>query len=229
MHSNSQLAVLPSNQIPIHSSPPTSSPTPSPPSPLPNPISPTPLSNPIPTAAPSGNIHPMQTRAKSGIHKPKAFLTSKEPTSISEALQHEPWIQAMRDELFALDRNQTWPLFPLPPDRKIIGCKWVFKLKENPDGTINKHKARLVAKGFHQVPGFDFTETFSPVVKPTTIRIILSLALTNQWDIRQLNVNNVFLNGDLHEEVFMAQPPGFKIAHSPPLVCKLHKALYGLR
>lgn len=96
------------------------------------------------------------------------------------------------DEYMALQRNSTWSLVPLPPNRRPIGCKWVFKIKENADGTVHKYKARLVAEGFHRVAGFDFTETFSPVVKPTTIRIILTIAFTNEWPMRQLDINNAF-------------------------------------
>jgi histone deacetylase 1/2 len=119
-------------------------------------------------------------------------------------------------------------LVPLPTNRKAIGCKWVFCVKENADGTVNKYKARLVAKGFHQVHGFDFNETFSPVIKPVTIRIILTLALTYNWPLQQLDINNAFLNGILEEEVYMMQPPGFTAPNSS-LVCHLHKALYGLK
>lgn len=149
------------------------------------------------------NKHNMQTRSKFGIYKPKAFLVNKEPTSIHEALHHEHWKAAMRDELLALQSNGTWSLVPLPTNRRAIGCKWVFKVKENYDGTIYKHKARLVAKGFHQTVGFDFIETFSLVVKPTTVRVILSIALTKRWTIHQLDINNAFLNGELKEEVNM--------------------------
>lgn len=85
---------------------------------------------------------------------------------------------------------------PLPHNRKAIGCKWVFKVKENPDWSILKHKARLVAKGFYQVVGFDFNETFGPVVKPTTIRVVLSLALSRGWSICQVDVNNASFNRD---------------------------------
>lgn len=127
-----------------------------------------------------------------------------------------------------MERNKTWSLVPLPPNRKTIGCKWVFRVKENADGSVNKYKARLVAKGFHQVLGFDFNETFSPVIKPVTIRIILTLALTYRWPIQQLDINNAFLNGILEEEVYMMQPPGFS-SSNPSLVCRLHKALYGLK
>ena len=141
----------------------------------------------------------MITRSKNDIFKPKVYLISTISTSIPEALQLSHWKQAMTDEYLALLWNDTWNLVPPPTDRKLISCKWVFKVKENLDGTINKYKAFLVAKGFHQIVGFDFNETFSPVVKPTTIHIVLTIALNLQWKVRQLDVNNAFLNGDLHE------------------------------
>ena len=141
----------------------------------------------------------MITRSKNDIFKPKVYLISTISTSIPKALQLSHWKQAMTDEYLALLWNDTWNLVPPPTDRKLISCKWVFKVKENLDGTINKYKAFLVAKGFHQIVGFDFNETFSPVVKPTTIRIVLTIALNLQWKVWQLDVNNAFLNGDLHE------------------------------
>ena len=109
----------------------------------------------------------------------------------------------MKQEFDALLAKNTWTLTPLPSHRKPIGCKWVFKLKENYDGTINKHKARLVAKGFDQKYGFDFHETSSPVVKPATIKVILTLALTHKWEVQQIDINNAFLNGALQEEIYM--------------------------
>ena len=135
----------------------------------------------------------------------------------------------MIDEYLDLLRNNTWNLVPHPTDRKLIDSKWVFKVKKNPNGTINKYKARLVAKGFHQIAGFDFNETFSLVVKLTTILIVLTIALNLQWKVRQLDVNNVFLNGDLHEKIFMHQPEGFIDPLNPNYVCKLNKSLYGLK
>ena len=125
-------------------------------------------------------------------------------------------------------RNQTWTLVKTPDSRKPIGCKWVFRTKENPDGSVNRYKARLVAKGFHQRAGSDFQETFSPVIKPVTVRTVLTIAVTNKWIIQQIDVNNAFLNGTLEEEVFMQQPPGFA-ASDKSLVCRLNKAIYGLK
>ena len=134
----------------------------------------------------------------------------------------------MRDEHLALMRNATWSLVSLPQGRKEIGCKWVFKIKENPNNTVNKYKARLVAKGLHQVAGFDFNEMFSPVMKPTTIRVIVSITPARNWVVKQLDVNNAFLNGDL-QEVHIQQPYGFQDPNQPTMVCHLHKFLYGLR
>lgn len=134
----------------------------------------------------------------------------------------------MRDELLALERNNTWSLVSLSPNRKAIGCIWIFNVKENPNGSVHNYKTRLVAKGYHQIAGFDFNETFSPVIKPTTIRIILSITISNGSTIRQLDVKNTFLNGKL-KEVYMEQPPRFEISPSSNLVCKLHKATYGLK
>ncbi|KAG8476370.1 hypothetical protein CXB51_033259 [Gossypium anomalum] len=158
----------------------------------------------------------MLTRSKAGIFKPKALCADNidlEPSSVEEVLAHPAWRSAIQDEYDALIANSTWELCSLPPGRKAIGCKWLFKIKKNPDGTINHRKARLVAKGSSQVPGCDFTETFSQVVKPATIRVILSVAVTKGWPLRQVDVNNAFLNGDLVDDVYMQQPPGF-VQHS---------------
>lgn len=103
----------------------------------------------------------------------------------------------------------------------IASCKWIFRLKRNHDGSISKYKARLVAKGFHQRPGLDFHDTFSPVVKPTTIRVILSIALSCGLPHRQLDVNNTFLHGTLSKEVYMQQSSGFIDKSHPDFVCKL--------
>lgn len=120
-------------------------------------------------------------------------------------------------------------LVPFTGTQKLVDSKWIFKTKYQADGSILKHKARLVAKGFQQSPGVDFGETFSPVVKPITVRVILTLAVTFGWEIRQLDVNNAFLNGLLRESIYMKQPEGFSDPRYPTHVCKLVKALYGLK
>uniref|UniRef100_A0A803PR46 Reverse transcriptase Ty1/copia-type domain-containing protein n=1 Tax=Cannabis sativa TaxID=3483 RepID=A0A803PR46_CANSA len=152
-----------------------------------------------------------------------------EPVSVIEALQHRGWNRATTDELLALIRNKTCILVPRKAGMNIVGNKWVFKEKLNADGTVERLKARLVAKGFHQRPGLDFGETFSPVVKASTIRIILTIAVSNGWDVRQLDINNAFLNGKLEEDVYMEQPQGFEDKEKPDYVCKLEKSLYGLK
>lgn len=135
----------------------------------------------------------------------------------------------MEDEYNALLKNRTWTLIPNNQNYKLIGKKWVYRVKYNPDGTINKYKARLVVKGFLQTPGTDFKETFSLVVKAATIRIVLTLAVNNGWMLRQVDINNAFLNGDPTENVHMPQPKGFKDKNKSDYVCKLRKALYDLR
>ncbi|XP_019160714.1 PREDICTED: uncharacterized protein LOC109157268 [Ipomoea nil] len=111
----------------------------------------------------------------------------------------------------------------------IIGCKWVFRTKRTADGSVERYKARLVAKGYNQVAGEDFFDTFSPVVKPTTFRLLLSLAITNKWTLRQLDVHNAFLNGHLAETVYMKQPPGYEDPAHLDHVCHLQRSLYGLK
>jgi hypothetical protein len=201
--------------------------------PLPLPAS---LSPPTIPTIPATNTHPMKTRLKSGISKKKIAFTSNkpdyldvEPPSFSVASALTPWITAMKDEFSALHRQGTWTLVPPAPSQNIVGCKWVYKVKRNVDGSVSRYKARLVAKGFHQQAGLDYDETFSLVIKPTTVRIILTLAAHFDWPLRQLNISNAFLHGYLKEDVFMAQPQGFVDHSKPDYVCKLHKSLYGLK
>ena len=181
--------------------------------------------------------HNMVTRGQKGIFKPKKLFSvskypippSVEPTCVSKALQHVEWKQAMSDEFMALMKNGTWSLVPPEPRFNIIGNKWVFRLKRNPDGSIARYKAQLVAKGFHQRPGIDFKDTFSPIIKPQTIKLVLSIAISKKWLLSQMDVNNAFLQGTLSEEVYMSQPLGFIHQNFPHHVCKLHKSLYGLK
>jgi Reverse transcriptase (RNA-dependent DNA polymerase) len=135
----------------------------------------------------------------------------------------------MATELNALATNQTWTLLPPPTNKKVIGCKWVFKTKRNPDGSVECYKARLVAKGFNHEPSVDFEETYSPFIRATTIRVILSIVVSSNWSIKQLVVSNAFFNGDLTEIVYMDQSQGFIDQNHPNYVCLLQKSLYGLK
>jgi hypothetical protein len=135
----------------------------------------------------------------------------------------------MDEEMAALDANATWELIALPEDMKAIGCKWVYKVKHNVDGSVNRYKTRLVAKSYAQTYGIDYEETYSPVAKMTTIRAIVAMAAAKGWSLYQMDVKNVFLHGDLNEEVYMEQPPGYVDQTHPNLVCRLKKALYSLK
>jgi hypothetical protein len=135
----------------------------------------------------------------------------------------------MDEEIVALDANATWELVVLPKDKKAIRCKWVYKFKHNADGYVSRYKTRLVAKGYAQTYGIDYEETYSLVAKMTTIKTIIVMVATKGWSLHQMNVKNVFLHGDLQEEVYMEQPPGYVDQTRPNLVCRLKKALHGLK
>lgn len=197
-------------------------------------------SSPVAPSQPSASGHPMTTRSKAGIFKPRHFadlthvakpalFAAKEPKGFKTAAKDPKWYAAMCDEMKALRLNATWDLVPRPANSNIVGSKWVFRTKFLVDGSIDKFKARLVAQGFTQVPGIDYSATFSPVVKASTVRIILSLAVLNRWPLHQLDVKNAFLHGELSDVVHMEQPPGFIDTRFPNHVCRLKKALYGLK
>jgi histone deacetylase 1/2 len=152
-----------------------------------------------------------------------------EPYNLIEALADQNWRQAMEEEYNALIENKTWHLVPPSSNKNLIDCKWVYRIKKKVDGSIDRYKARLVAKGFEQRYGIDYEDTFSPIVKIATIRIVLSLSVSRGWSLQQLDVKNAFLHGVLEEEVYMKQPPGFENPHAPHYICKLDKALYGLK
>lgn len=127
-----------------------------------------------------------------------------------------------------MDTNK-WTLVPPHPSQNLLGCKWIFKTKHNANGSVERKKSRLVAKGFHQQAGLDYTKIFSPVVKHSIVRLVLSLAAQYGWSLRQLDVQHAFLHSDLSEDVFMQQPAGFSHPDFPYYVCKLKKALNGFK
>jgi len=160
-----------------------------------------------------------------------AATVTEEPQSYKQATSckdADKWQLAMEEEIASLKKNKTWNLEPLPPNRQAIDCKWVYKIKCKPDGSIDRYKARLCAKGFLQKEGIDYKETFAPVVRYDSVRVLLALATIYDLDIKQFDVKTAFLYGELLEEVFMKQPEGF-ISDDPSLVCKLIKSLYGLK
>ena len=150
------------------------------------------------------------------------------PTSYSQATKHVCWEKAMQEELQALQENHTWDIVPCPTGVKPIGCKWVYSIKLRSDGSLDRYKARLVALGNRQEYGVDYDETFAPVAKMTTVRLALAIAASKGWSLRQMDVKNAFLHGDLKEAIYMTPPPGLFSTPSSD-VCKLKKSLYGLK
>ncbi|XP_043687587.1 uncharacterized mitochondrial protein AtMg00820-like [Telopea speciosissima] len=136
------------------------------------------------------------------------LTTTTKPTSFAKAMKHSEWHDAMQNEIIALTNNKTWTLVPLPPSKKIIGSKWVFKIKRRVDGSVERFKARLVAKGYTQIEGVDYHDTFAPVAKLVTILVLLTVAVA--------------------KDVYMLPPPEYR-RKGETVVCKLQQSLYGLK
>eukprot|EP01018_Ginkgo_biloba_P000191 Gb_18961 [translate_table: standard] len=135
----------------------------------------------------------------------------------------------MQEEIDSIQKNQVWDLADLPEGKKVIGSRWLYKIKHNATGKVEKYKARLVSKGFSKKEGIDFDETFAPIARYTTIRTVLALASFHRWKLMQMDVCTAFLNDTINEEVYIKQPPRFVEIGSEDKVCRLRKALYGLK
>lgn len=198
----------------------------------------------VPTQEPQQQSEPIATRRqKRDIRKPARFtdmvayalpvVDDDIPSTYTEAIlspERGSWAGAMEEEMQSLEKNKTWKLTQLPKGKKAIGCKWIFAKKEGfPIKEDVRYKARLVAKGFAQREGIDYNEVFSPVVKHSSIRIMLALVAQLNLELAQLDVKTAFLHGDLKEEIYLTQPDGFKVAGKEDWVCKLSKSLYGLK
>ncbi|MCO5547412.1 hypothetical protein L7F22_000861 [Adiantum nelumboides] len=133
-----------------------------------------------------------------------------EPTCFEETAENVKWQEAMNEGMDTLYGNEVWELVPLPKGKKLIGCRWVYKLKHNSDGSVSRYKARLVAKGYAQTYGIDYEETFALVAKMAIVRAVFAVAATKGWILHQVDVKNAFLHDDMQEEVYMEQPPGFQ-------------------
>lgn len=172
-----------------------------------------------------GTVKPRDRMNLSVVHN----MASPLPCNYRSVLANQNWRAAMATEFQALMDNGTWDLVPHPPGANIVTGKWIFKHKHNSDGSLARHKARWVVCGYSQRPGLDYDETFSPVIKPTTICVILNLAVTRGWPIHQLDMKNAFLHGNLNETVYCQQPPGFIDPTMPKHVFLLHKYFYSLK
>jgi hypothetical protein len=168
------------------------------------------------------------TRLLSDIYQ-RCNIAVCEPACCEEALKDPKWKNAMKEEMSMIQKNKTWELVDKPEDRHIIGVKWVFRTKLNADCSINKYKARLVVKGYAQIFGVDYSDTFAPVSRLDTIRLVLAIAAQKGWKVFQLDVKSAFLNGDLQEEIYVEQPEGFVVQGGEDKVYLLKKALYGLK
>ncbi|UYV65269.1 hypothetical protein LAZ67_3003763, partial [Cordylochernes scorpioides] len=167
--------------------------------------------------------------------KPKAelhFLDIIEPTTFEQAINSKEapyWRRAMKDELRSLEDRNTWTLSDLPLDKRPISSRWVFKIKTNSKGDVERFKARLVARGFSQKRNVDFFETYSPVINFSVIRMIFALTINKNWYNRHLDVDNAYLYGELNEEIYMSPPDGSNDEKCEGKVLKLNRPIYGLR
>lgn len=168
------------------------------------------------------------TRSLSDIYG-RCNVAVCEPASYEEARKNERWIAALKEELFMIEKNKTWILVKRPKNRRVVGVKWVYRTKLNADGSVNKNKARLVVKGYSQVSGVDYSDTYAPVARLGTIRLLLAVAAQMNWKVNQLDVKSAFLNGVLQEEIYVEQPEGFRKKGEEDKVFLLKKALYGLK
>ncbi|GJU75604.1 retrovirus-related pol polyprotein from transposon TNT 1-94 [Tanacetum coccineum] len=157
------------------------------------------------------------------------FISTIEPKNVNEALGDESWIVAMQEELNQFIANDVWELVRQPKNMTIIGTKWVFRNKLDENGVVSRNKARLVAQGYNQQEGIDYDETYAPVARLESIRILLAYACALDFKLFQMDVKSAFLNGFINEEVYVAQPSGFIDFKKPDHVYKLKKALYGLK
>src|SRR3954464_3218136 len=160
-----------------------------------------------------------------------SFVSMLEPSKFDEAMMDPDWLSAMLEELNQFERNKVWSLVkrPDPTKHNIIGTKWIFRNKQDEDGIVVRNKARLVAQGYTQIEGIDFGETYAPVAHLESIRVMLAFANHKNILLYKMDVKSVFLNGEIEEEVYVMQPPGFEDSKNPDMVYRLHKALYGLK
>jgi hypothetical protein len=177
-----------------------------------------------------GDIHKGVTTRSRVAHfcEHYSFVSSIESYRVEDALRDPDWVVAMQEELNNFTRNEVWHLVPCP-NQNVVCTKWVFRNKQDEHGVVTRNKSRLVAKGYSQVKSLDFDETYAPVARLESIRILLAYATYHGFKLYQMDVKSAFLNGPIKEEVYVEQPPGFEDSEYPNHVYKLSKALYGLK
>ena len=193
-----------------------------------------PVAPPVPSPQPEFRRSTRERRPSTRYNTQEYVMLTDggEPETYEEAIndgKQEEWLKAMQEEMKSLHDNHTYDLVKLPKGKRALKNKWVYKLKVEENSSKPRYKARLVVKGFNQRKGIDFEEIFSPVVKMSSIRVVLGLAASLNLEIQQLDVKTAFLHGDLEEEIYMEQPEGFKAKGKEHLVCQLKKSLYGLK
>src|SRR3954451_23934667 len=179
-----------------------------------------------------GDLNAKRTtrRQLSNFSAHNAYISMIEPKKVYEALEDSDWLEAMHEELNNFKRNKVWKLVDRPKECKnVIGTKWIFKNKQNEHGIVVRNKARLVPQGFSKIEGIDFEETYAPVARLESIRILLAYATHHNFKLQQMDVKSAFLNGPLNELVYVKQPAGFEDPNFPNHVYKVDKALYGLK
>ena len=192
---------------------------------------------PVETNEPEQEPEPEPRRSTRQTTRPDRYgiwvnTVAAEPATVHEALngsENKEWSNAMEQEMKSIYSNDVWDLVELPEGRQPVGSKWVFKKKLHADGSIHRFKARLVAQGFAQRHGYDYDETFSPVIRFESLRTLIALAAQQGLKVHQMDVTAAFLNGELDDDVFMKQPEGFVVQGKEKLVCKLKHSIYGLK
>jgi hypothetical protein len=152
-----------------------------------------------------------------------------EPSSFQEAVQDPTWVDYMVEEYESIVKKSAWEIFPRPIDKSVVRSRWIYKVKKVVDESVDKYKARFVARGFSKIEGIDYDDTFAPIARYSSIRSILSLSMQMGWCIHQMDVKTMFLNGIIEEEVYIEQPKCFETFDRESHVCRLKRALYGLK
>ena len=187
-----------------------------------------PQSTPSSSSSSSPSSTPRKMKSLSDVYARCNFCVV-EPENFEEAIKLEVWKKAMEEEIRVIEKNKTWELVERPKEKEVIGVKWIYKTKLNPDGSIQKNKARLVGNGYSQQPGVDYQETFASVARLDTSSALIALVAQNGWFLYQLDVKSAFLNGALEEEVYVDQPQDFAVKGKEDKIYKLKKSLYGLK